>query len=73
MLVKLCKLLEDGGDIGHALPDLGGGAAPRELRHDPGPALPLRVDVGDHGLALPGLPGPHDQLGMVLEVVDLKY
>ena len=72
MLVKLRELLKDGGDIGHPLSDLGGGAAPREVRHDPGPALALRVDVGDHGLALPGLPGPHDQLRVVLEVVDLK-
>ena len=73
MLVKLRKLLKDGGDIGHPLPDLGGGAAPCEIRHDPGPALPLRVGVGDHGLALPSLPGPHDQLCVVLEVVDLKF
>ena len=72
LLVKLRELLEDGGDVGHPLPDLGRGAAPGELRHDPGPALSLRVDVGDHGLPLPRVSGPHYELRVVLEVVDLQ-
>ena len=72
LLVQIRELLEDGGDIRHPLPDLGGGAAPGEICHGPGPALALRVDVGDHGLALPAVPRTHDQLGVVLEVVDLQ-
>ena len=48
--------------------DLWGGSLPGEVCEAPAAALALRVDVGDHELAL----APHDQLRVVLEVVHLR-
>ena len=72
LLVQLCELLEDGGHVGEPLLDLGGGAAPGELGQAPGAGRPVRVDVGDEALARPRPRPRHDQLGVVLEVVNLQ-
>ena len=71
LLVQLRELLEDGGHVGEPLLDLGGGAAPGELGQAPGAGRPVRVDVGDEALARPR--PRHDQLGVVLEVVNLQH
>ena len=73
LLVQLCELLEDGGHVGEPLLDLGGGAAPGELGQAPGAGRPVRVDVGDEALARPRPRPRHDQLGVVLEVVNLQH
>ena len=73
LLVQLCELLEDGGHVGEPLLDLGGGAAPGELGQAPGAGRPVRVDVGDEALARARPRPRHDQLGVVLEVVNLQH
>ena len=47
---------------------MGGGPAPGEVGQAPGAGLSLAVDVGHLPLPL----SAHDELGVVLEVVDLE-
>ena len=68
LLVQLRELLHDGGDVGEPLPHLRRGSSPGEVREAPGAGLSLAVDVGHLPLPLPA----HDELGVVLEVVDLE-
>ena len=68
LLIQLSELLHDGGYIGQPLSDLRRGSSSGEVREAPGARLSLGVDVGHLPLPLPA----HDELGVVLEVVDLE-
>ena len=68
LLVQLSELLHDGGHVGQPLPHLRRGSSPGEVSEAPGPRLSLAVDVGHLPLPL----SAHDELGVVLEVVDLE-
>ena len=68
LFVQLSELLHDGGHIGQPLPDLRRGSPPGEVSEAPGARLSLAVDVAHLPLPLTA----HDELGVVLEVVDLE-
>ena len=68
LFIKLGKLLEDRGHVGHPLPDLSRGPLSGEVSQLPGARLSFTVDVGHHRMPL----SSHNQFCMVLEVIDLK-